>query len=48
MQNTVNVRLQQAYKAEADWKSSDPVGKKGEIMISSDKNGKCCMGKCFW
>ncbi len=44
MQNTVNVRLQQAYKAEADWKSSDPVGKKGEIMISSDKNGMFKVG----
>lgn len=44
MQNTVNVRLQQAYKAEADWKSSDPIGKKGEIMISSDKNGMFKVG----
>lgn len=44
MQNTVSVRLQQAYKAEADWKSSDPVGKKGEIMISSDKNGMFKVG----
>lgn len=44
MQNTVNVRFQQAYKAEADWKSSDPVGKKGEIMISSDKNGMFKVG----
>ena len=44
MQNTVNVRLQQAYKAEADWKSSDPIGKKGEIMINSDKNGMFKVG----
>lgn len=43
-ENTLNVRFLHAYKTEADWKSADPVPKKGEMCFSSDKNGMYKVG----
>lgn len=42
--NTVKSRIKHAYKAEADWKSSNPVLLTGEVAYSSDKNNKYKVG----
>lgn len=34
---TLSARLRNATKTESEWSSSNPVGLRGEIMISSDK-----------
>ena len=43
-ENTLNVRFLHAYKTEADWKSANPVPKKGEMCFSSDKSGMYKVG----
>ena len=44
MQNTLSVRFLHAYKSESEWSSLNPVAKKGEMMISSDKIGMFKVG----
>lgn len=44
MENIINVRFQQACASESDWSTLNPVANKGEIMISSNKNGMFKVG----
>lgn len=41
---TIDVRLKQRYDTEANWNSANPVLLEGEMVISSDKNGKYKVG----
>lgn len=43
-ENTLKARLVHPCKTDAEWASSNPVAKKGEIMISSDKSGMFKVG----
>ena len=37
--NILNVKIRQKYDTEANWSNSNPVLLRGELAISSDKNG---------
>lgn len=43
-ETTLKARLVHPCKTDAEWASSNPVAKKGEIMISSDKSGMFKVG----
>lgn len=43
-ENTLKARLVHPCKTDAEWASSNPVAKKGETMISSDKSGMFKVG----
>lgn len=42
--NTINVKIKQRTDTEANWSSNNPVLLKGEMAISSDKNGMYKVG----
>ena len=42
--NTINVKIREAYDTEADWNSKNPVLLQGQIAISSDKHGMYKVG----
>ena len=43
-ENTLEVRIKQKYDTESNWQSNNPVLLKGEMAISSDKNGMYKVG----
>ena len=42
--NTLNVRMKQAVRTEAEWTSDNPVLLEGEVAYSSDKNNMYKVG----